>query len=244
MYNEKQYKSRVTEALFTIKGIVLGLVSALAISGVSSIFHGPETLVVRFSSLAKILFPSGALFGLCFALLQTAPAAFNLKKLQSIVLQRQAPEISVRVLVVGLFSIASVKMLYASCLFFAKSFHHQGLAALAFLFFLSVAFVAGLLLVPFFVRFLGRWIANSTVLSRTLGRPMIPICFIAGLTLGAVLPPLIIGPAASGAFGFIGLLRLQGGREAASLFLLAIVIAFLISSVQKTPKKEDILPPI
>lgn len=197
-------KSMIASGLFA--GVVAGLVLGLADVVFASAFSLGAALISVCSSVA-VAVPVSLSMRLLWGVL---PAQLRLKRGWFIQRGEPGADLGGRILAAGVLILMGLAGTYHLVLFCTTSFKHTGLAAL--LCTVGLGAMSGVGIVLFF------WFQTgfARILSAFAKRfPRAPLAFfsvsaVSAAFAGALVPPLLTGPAAKGLFGFVGLMRVDG----------------------------------
>jgi arylsulfatase A-like enzyme len=206
-------------------GVIAGLLGAIAAALLEAALGANGPPLAAFGAAAGLLAPVGLLVGLgLVALRALLPEDRRPRALLAALAARSDAKLSAAILVDTVFVLAGCAIGYRIAFFFLTRFHHHGLAGLAFGLF-ALAFAAiWILAARRAARGIGSLLDRAPPRLAFVRRPAASLLVAALLCAAALVPPLVAGPGAEGAFGFVGFAR-KDGLGLGPLASLAVMVA-------------------
>ncbi|MBW2276989.1 MAG: sulfatase-like hydrolase/transferase, partial [Deltaproteobacteria bacterium] len=203
--------------------VVAGAVAAVLAAAIESLLGSGAPYLQSLLAAVGLLLPVGLLVGIGWIALRellprgTRPVDWA-RRLRS----KDAPDTAGAILAAGLVALATLAVGFRLILFFLTSFNHPGLAALALAVSVALLAIAVVISTRRLVPLAARLIQRAPASAAFLRRPLIALMFTSGCWCAALIPPLVVGPDATGAFGFVGLLMKDGLGAGPLISLLGI----------------------
>jgi choline-sulfatase len=206
-------------------GVIAGVVGALAAALLEAAIGANGPFLAAFFASAGLLAPVGLGVGLgLVAIRALLPEDRRPRALLAMLAARSDAKTSASILAAAMLGLLGLAALYRIAFFFLTHLRHQGLAGLAFGL-VALAFAAGLILAARRASHgLAYLLERLPAGLASLRRPALALVAAMLLVAAATAPPLVTGPSATGAFGFVGFLRKEG-LGLGPLASLAVMIA-------------------
>jgi choline-sulfatase len=215
-------------------GVIAGLIGAAFGAALEVLWGSGPGALTAFAAAFGLLAPVGVVAGLAVAGVRgLLPESGRPKALLAALARGDDPALAARLLVGTAFGLAGLAVLDRAAFLFLTRFHHHGLAGLAF------SLCALLLLAAFVLAARRAALGLTHLLARApapLRRPPVAFALALALVAAAAIPPILKGPSAQGAFGFLGMLRKEGlglgplAALAAVAFFAAVALAPLLGA--------------
>jgi arylsulfatase A-like enzyme len=229
---------------FLLKGLLAGAAGGLFFSFAEMLLSAEGFDAATFLISLGLLLPIGILTGAgLVALRALLPVHSRPENWFSTLLSKENTSASVFILVKGAALLIMLPVVYNTNRFFMTKFHDYGLASLSLMVALAVETLMFFLIADKLSVILSSKFAQSekiktsalSILQKGLNRPFFAFLLISAVWLSALVPPFVKGPATSGLFGFMGLLKKDGlgAMPLVSLsgisFIAVMVMAFIFN---------------